>query len=133
MRKAARHVTQFYDRHLAPTGLRTTQFSILANLRRRGPSTINELAAELVMDRTTMGRNLRPLERDGLVAIAADPRDRRSRALSLTGRGEALVAEARERWLAAQRAFDAAFGAERAAQLREVLATLVATDLAAKP
>src|SRR6266704_2253431 len=69
LRQAARHVTQFYDQFLAPTGLRTTQFSILARLRRMGPMTINALAADLVMDRTTLGRNILPLERDGLVAV----------------------------------------------------------------
>ena len=70
VRQAARHVTQFYDRHLASAGLRTTQFSILARLRRQGPITINTLADEMVMDRTTLGRNILPLERDGLISIA---------------------------------------------------------------
>src|SRR6202790_5420603 len=71
VRQAARHVTQFYDQFLAPTGLRTSQFSILARLKRLGPMTINTLAAELVMDRTTLGRNILPLERDHLVVIQA--------------------------------------------------------------
>ena len=65
VRQAARRITQFYDQHLAPMGLRTTQFSILAGLKRLGPTTINALAYELVMDRTTLGRNILPLERDG--------------------------------------------------------------------
>ncbi len=69
VRQAARHVTQFYDRFLAPAGLRTTQFSILARLRRKGATTINALAADMVMDRTTLGRNILPLERDGLIRI----------------------------------------------------------------
>ncbi len=56
LRQASRHVTQFYDQFLAPSGLRTTQYSILARLQRKGPMTINALAAELVMDRTTLGR-----------------------------------------------------------------------------
>src|SRR5579884_2504423 len=58
IRQAARHVSQLYDRYLAPTGLRGTQFSILAKLRRLGPTTINALARDLVMDRTTLGRNI---------------------------------------------------------------------------
>ena len=62
LRAAARHVTQFYDQCLAPSGLRTTQFSILARLK-RGPQTINALAADLVLDRTTLGRTMLPLER----------------------------------------------------------------------
>ena len=68
VRQAARHITQFYDQFLAASGLRTTQFSILAKLRRLGPMTINALAADMVMDRTTLGRNILPLERDGLIA-----------------------------------------------------------------
>src|SRR5215831_5478505 len=54
LRQAARHVSQFYDQFLAPHGLRTTQYSILARLQRRGTMPINALAAELVMDRTTL-------------------------------------------------------------------------------
>jgi DNA-binding MarR family transcriptional regulator len=69
VRQAARHITQFYDQFLAASWLRTTQFSILAKLRRLGPMTINVLAADLVMDRTTLGRNILPLERDGLIAV----------------------------------------------------------------
>src|SRR5437870_3246305 len=69
VRQAARQVTQFYDRHLALEGLRATQYAILAKLARLGPLSINELAAMMVMDRTTMGRALRPLDRDKLVAI----------------------------------------------------------------
>jgi DNA-binding MarR family transcriptional regulator len=69
VRAAARHVTQSYDQFLAPTGLRTTQFSILAKLKRKGPLTINALAEDMVMDRTTLGRNILPLERDGLIRV----------------------------------------------------------------
>src|ERR1700747_1913321 len=70
VRQAARHITQFYDQHLAPFYLRTTQFSILAKLKQLGPMTINALADGLVMDRTTLGRNILPLERDGLISVA---------------------------------------------------------------
>ena len=73
LRQAARVVTQLYDQHLAANGLRTTQYSILARLNRLGPMTINALAAELVMDRTTLGRNILPLMRDGLVRVTQKP------------------------------------------------------------
>ena len=86
VRQAARHITQLYDQFLAPSGLRTTQFSILAKLPRAGPMTINALAAEMVMDRTTLGRNILPLERDGLVTVAQGRHDRRSKELRVTGR-----------------------------------------------
>src|SRR6202163_1029409 len=87
LRQAARHVTQFYDQRLAPSGLRTTQLSILAKLKRLGPLTINVLARELVMDRTTLGRTMLPLERDGLISIEDGTLDRRSKELHLTKAG----------------------------------------------
>src|SRR6266516_6222586 len=87
LRQAARHVSQFYDQFLAGCGLRGTQYSILARLQRRGPMSINALAAALVMDRTTLGRNILPLQRDGLVAIVASPADRRRRELCLSDVG----------------------------------------------
>src|SRR5258708_40234112 len=82
VRQAARHVTQFYDQIMASTGLRATQFSILAKLL--GPLTINALAAEMVMDRTTLGRTIQPLVRQGLVAVVRGRADRRSKELHLT-------------------------------------------------
>src|ERR1700741_5056300 len=84
VRSAARHVSQFYDQFLTPIGLRTTQFSILAKLKRRGPLTINALAEEMVMDRTTLGRNILPLERDGLIQVEPLASDRRAKQLRLT-------------------------------------------------
>jgi len=87
VRQAARHITQFYDRFLPDVRLRTTQFSILERLRRNGPMTINALAAEMVMDRTTMGRNVHPLQRDGLITAVTDKTDRRRKTLLLTDAG----------------------------------------------
>src|SRR6516225_10928719 len=84
LRQAARHVSQFYDQILAPSGLRTTQYSILARLQRKGAMTINTLAADLVTDRTTLGRNLLPLEREGLIKVAPGESDRRSKEVRLT-------------------------------------------------
>jgi DNA-binding MarR family transcriptional regulator len=133
IRKAARHVSQHYDRALAPTGLRTTQFSILARLMKLGPRTINELAADLAMDRTTMGRNIRPLERDGLIAISTDPRDRRSRALCVTDEGRERCKAAGERWREAQARFNDVYGTEQALALRQTMAEVLACDFQTKP
>ena len=58
VRSAARHITQVYDQFLASSGLRTTQYSTLAKLKQKGPLTINALAREMVMDRSTLGRNI---------------------------------------------------------------------------
>ncbi len=98
LRQAARHVSQFYDQFLAPSGLRTTQYSILARLQRKGAMTINALAAELVTDRTTLGRNLLPLQRDGLIAIGPGQSDRRSKEVRLTGAGAARFRAALKAW-----------------------------------
>jgi DNA-binding MarR family transcriptional regulator len=121
LRQAARQVTQFYDRFLGPSGLRTTQYSILAKLKRNGAMTINALAADLVMDRTTLGRNVVPLERDGLLAIGRSSTDRRSKELRLTRAGAARFAAAFPAWTRAQAAFDHAFGAARARDLRHLM------------
>ena len=118
VRQAARHVTQFYDRHLAPVGLRTTQFSILARLRRHGAMTINTLAEEMVMDRTTLGRNILPLERDGLISIKPGRTDRRSKELRLTDTGLERLRAGYQGWKDAQREFATAFGSERTIGLR---------------
>ena len=127
LRQAARHVSQFYDQFLASSGLRTTQYSILARLQRKGAMTINALAAELVTDRTTLGRNLLPLQRDGLVAIEPGQSDRRSKEVRLTGEGSARFRSARKNWEEAQAQFETAFGAKRAKELRALLHA-VATD-----
>ena len=131
VRQAARHITQFYDQFLTPSGLRTTQFSILAKLRLLGPMTINALAANLVMDRTTLGRNILPLERDGLIAVEKGSRDRRSKALRLTEAGAARFRAAVKGWAQAQKQFEAAFGAKRTVDLRALLHAVAATDLGA--
>jgi DNA-binding MarR family transcriptional regulator len=131
VRQAARHVSQFYDQHLAPVGLRTSQFSILARLKRLGPMPINTLAAELVMDRTTLGRNILPLERDGLIVAKPGAADRRVRELHLTPAGAARVRAGVKFWAAAQEEFEAAFGPARATALRALLRELVATDFGA--
>src|SRR5205085_4552738 len=129
VRQAARHVTQFYDHYLASSGLRTTQFSILAKLRRLGPMTINALAAEMVMDRTTLGRNILPLERDGLVAVEQGRRDRRSKELQVTAAGEARFRAATKGWVQAQQQFEKAFGAKRTTDMRALIRAIAATDL----
>ncbi|MBV8421287.1 MAG: winged helix-turn-helix transcriptional regulator [Hyphomicrobiales bacterium] len=128
VRAAARHVSQSYDRFLAPAGLRTTQYSILARLKRKGPVTINALAEEMVMDRTTLGRNILPLQRDGLIAIKSAASDRRAKELRLTKAGENRLREALEGWSQAQARFEVAFGEKRAAELRELLRTAAASE-----
>ena len=130
IRSAARQASQFYDRHLAPSGLRTTQFSVLANLSRGGPLAINELASRMVMDRTTTGRALRPLEREGLVVIGPG-KDGRTRALDLTEAGRARLREAVPLWREAQAAFEDRYGASEAEALRTALARVRELEMTA--
>ncbi len=128
LRSAARHATQLYDQFLAPIGLRTTQFSILAKLKRKGPLRINELAADMVMDRTTMGRAIQPLERDGLIRIEAPASDRRAKDVHLTKAGETRLQEALKAWSQAQAGFEADFGVGRASELRSLLRAVVSSQ-----
>ena len=91
--------------------------------------TINALATEMVMDRTTLGRNILPLERDSLIAVQQDSRDRRSKEVRLTAAGEARFRAGMKGWVKAQRQFEAAFGAKRAADMRALLHAVATTDL----
>jgi DNA-binding MarR family transcriptional regulator len=131
VRQAARHITQFYDQCLAPSGLRTTQFSILAKLKRLGSMTINALAADLVMDRTTLGRNILPLQREGLIAVVKGRTDRRSKELTVTETGAERLRAAIKGWVDAQNRFEAVFGADRTAELRALLRAVSVSDLSA--
>ena len=124
LRKASRRMSQFYDSALAPCGLKSTQFAMLAEIERRAeaPPTIRDLAERLVMDQSTIGQNLRPLEREGLIALVTDETDRRSRRVKLTKAGRALIVAALPLWNAAQARFEGGFGQGAAADLRNVLA-----------
>src|ERR1700739_2109702 len=97
LRQAARRVTKLYDDALAGTGLGVNQYSILSRLNRVGPSTIQDLARLLVMDRSTLGHLLRPLEKRGFVKLKVSKQDRRSRIVALTQTGAAVVTKARPR------------------------------------
>lgn len=121
LRKAARRVSLIYDRHLEPHDLSITQFGLLAQVERLDGIGIGELAEKLIMDPTTLTRNLRPLQQRKLLVLAPDPSDRRSRTLHLTEAGRAALAEARPAWARAQRQIDQAFGASDTAHLRDTL------------
>lgn len=123
LRKAQRRLTQLYDTALEGSGLRSTQLTILVELagRAQQPPTMAELAAALVMDRSALGHNLRPLERDGLVVLQEGDADRRQRHVVLTSKGKAKSQEALRRWRTAQDRFEQVFGRSEAAALRTTL------------
>ena len=125
LRQAARHVSQLYDGHLATVGLKGSQYSILSKLNRLGPLSINELATALVMDRTTLGRAVRPLARDRLLTIETGD-DGRVRRLKLTAAGQSKLKAAAAQWREAQKQFEQAFGVPQSAELRSALRRVVA-------
>src|ERR1700731_2600988 len=131
LRKASRRISQLYDTALAPSGLKTTQRAILAQIGRSERTTVGELAEALVMDSGALAHTLKPLERDGLIAVAVDPDDRRNRLITLTRRGRTKLAETDALWAKAQRGFEAAFGRADSEALREGLRFLISDGFAA--
>ena len=125
IRRTDRVLTQFYDEILAPSGLYVTQFTLLAALTEAAPATINRLAKILVMDRTTLTRNLEVLAKQRLVRID-EGEDRRTRLVHLTQEGEQALRRALPLWQEAQARIEHALGQERLegllTDLSEVLA-----------
>ena len=123
LRKASRRLTQLYDAALEPTGLRSTQFAILVELAHwsTDPPTLAELADALATDRSSLGHNLRPLEREGFIVLREGAVDRRRRHIALTSQGKAKWREAVRLWRVAQERFEHVFGRSEAAALRATL------------
>src|ERR1700728_3443109 len=125
LRKATRRISQLYDTALAPSGLKTTQRAILAQLGRSEPASVGQLAEALVMDVGALAHTLKTLERDRLIAVTVDADDRRSRMITLTRQGRAKLAESDALWAKAQAGFEAAFGRVESEALRQALQLLV--------
>ena len=120
VRSAARRVTQIYSKHLAPTGLKISQFSLLGFVTARGPVTITELSDLLATDRTTLTRNLRPLLSSGVVERATAA-DKRRHELVATPAGRALFKRALPLWAAAEQEVRLAMGTKLTADLHGAL------------
>jgi len=124
LRKAARAVTQLYDEVLRPTGLRVTQFGILGATMAMEPVTVTRLAEVTVTDRTTLTRNLKLLERQGLIQVEPG-NDRREREVTLTDRGREALAKGYPLWKEVQAKVAKRFGQERLARLLADLSAVV--------
>lgn len=122
--RAARALARRFDEALKPVGLTSGQFSLLMSLNRPEPPTIGAVAALLVMDRTTLTANLKPLERQGLLTVAVDPADRRGRRLTLTEAGRATLAAAVPIWTKVHAEVEAPLGDGGADRLRAGLLAL---------
>ena len=131
LRMAARAVTQAYDAALAPSGLRATQFTVLVALGHIGRAPLSRLAGALVMDRTTLSRNLRPLERDGLIATGLVDDDRRVREIRLTAKGRKALEKALPLWEKAQKRMRDGLGDKRWQGLSDDLGRTVSLGLGA--
>lgn len=127
LRRAARNMGQLYDDMLSPSGLKGTQFTLLANIVALDEPTMRELAEALVMNLSALGHALNPLTRDGWVLLYADARDGRAKRVKLTVNGLAKFKKAMARWQEAHGRFESAYGAEKAAALRSALC-LIASE-----
>lgn len=127
-RQAARRITRLYERHLSGADLTSAQFAILVLLGERNQATMAELAKLLGMDRTTLLRALKPLQRENLVDARAGAADARQLALSLSAAGRRKLEEAGRLWRDAQSEFEAQVGSKEAARLRRDLLALTDFD-----
>jgi DNA-binding MarR family transcriptional regulator len=125
LRKTTRRVTSFYDAALKPSGLKTTQMTLLTAIRVLGPVTMKLLAKAIVMDRTTLSRNVSLLNRKGMIDIEPGE-DLRTRRLSLTEQGHAALVAAFPLWQKAQAEIIEHLGEDRWASLLEGISDLVA-------
>lgn len=124
LRRLTRRMTALYDHELAPTGLRLTQYSLLATLRREDKDvgvSVSDLASAMDMDRTTLTRNLRPLLDQGLVKLSPDPVDTRVRRAKLTANGHSTLVNAVPHWQAAQDIVNSTLGDEHVGALHDWL------------
>jgi DNA-binding MarR family transcriptional regulator len=127
-RKAARCITNFYDEMLRPTGIRSTQLTLLTTVKIFGPLSVKRMAKAIVMDRSALARNLKPLQREGLIRI--DPgEDLRERIVSLSSSGIEKWKEAYSIWRQAQERIEGRLGQEGIETLFASLSELISLTL----
>jgi DNA-binding MarR family transcriptional regulator len=102
LRKTSRAITQLYDKMLEPSGIPITQFSLLVEISISKSPTITKLANEMIVDRTTLTRNLGILERQGLVDIIELDNDKRIKNIIITNKGKEVLSKALPLWEKAQ-------------------------------
>jgi DNA-binding MarR family transcriptional regulator len=123
-RVAARALTRAYDCALRRADLRASQYAVLVAIETHGAMSITVLASALGMDRTTLSRNLRPLEKDGLIALGLEGRGR-TRAFEVTKKGKARLREALPLWKQAQETLRRSLGDRDWANVHDVLDRLI--------
>lgn len=128
LRRAMRGVGLLYDQALAPAGINAAQYNLLRSIERLKAATQSDLAAELVMNLSALGHTLKPLVRDGWVALNKDPDDGRRRLVTLTSDGRIKLREAQQLWRPTQKRFEAVLGGEETRRLLTLLDHLASTD-----
>ncbi|MBV7329026.1 MarR family transcriptional regulator [Chloroflexi bacterium TSY] len=130
LRATTRAVSQLYDEYMKPTGLRTTQCMVLANIGVRGKSTVTELAEAMMMDQTSMTRALNILKKEGMIKSVADEEDQRRRLITLTAEGERTLAMALDLRAQAQAKMIDGLGPEGVSDAIEMLSKMTAVSQA---
>lgn len=125
LRKASRAVGQFYDEILRPAGIRGTQYSLLVAIKLNGPVLVTKLAEDVVMDRTTLTRNLEILGKQGLVNVSSGD-DRRTRMVTISNQGLAVLTKAYPLWEQAQAKIREKMSPDHLTELLAGLSALVA-------
>ena len=121
LREASRKVSAIYDEALSPLGINIAQFSLLRRIERLQPVSMTDLARSAQLDRSTIGRNAKVLERRGLVGAGRGDLDQREATITLTEAGAGLLAEAGPVWSACQKAMEARLGPVKITALEEIL------------
>ena len=124
LRKAARIVTQVYEKKMAPTGLKATQYYMLVNIARHKERSISELGEIMLLDQTTITRNVDILKKSGYVNITKDKSDSRTKTITITDIGLAKLEEATPIWLQIQDKIENNMGKDKYKDLLETLKTL---------
>ncbi|MGG2082487.1 MarR family winged helix-turn-helix transcriptional regulator [Lysinibacillus pakistanensis] len=124
LRKKTRVVTQLYDRLLQPTGLKVTQYSMLANIAHQQTVSISRLGEILQLDQTTVTRNINILKQSGYVELTRNPQDARTKNISLTAKGKEKLNEATPIWQTIQERIIADIGIDQYANFYDTLRTL---------
>jgi DNA-binding MarR family transcriptional regulator len=120
LRRASLAITRIYDQKLSQNGLTVSQYSLLKHIKRLGPVSVSELASEIRLDRTTLVRNLKPLESEGLV-VDTSPSGSRNRQLQLTSEGQKRCEAAELNWQEAQAYVEDQLGTEKLENLIALL------------
>jgi DNA-binding MarR family transcriptional regulator len=132
LRKASRRLAQLYGDVLSPTGLRQSQHSLLAHIDRADEPTLTKLAEDMVLDRSALSHNLKPLMRDGFVALEPDVKDKRARRVVLTPAGRRKLTETKGLWKLAHARFELVYGSQKSELLRVLLAEIYSPEFEAK-